>query len=270
MDTSSPDICPSDKFTIGGKKGVYRSFLGNQYLFWAKRRMYYRMVDGKQIFLHRDLYFARNPTACQQWEVVCLGDWEDFTSANWFSRPRGSGQSTRNRRRKHAFIDFNGRRYSREPTGYYCDQQNRKRLHRAVWEYHRGEIPDGYDVHHKDENKDNNDISNFELLTRSRHMRLHGATNPWIVGGGAASALRNPSVQRKAAAWHASPEGIEWHRQNGKRVMAKQSLVERLCQCCGKSYLTKRPTFSKFCSTRCKQRKSRHCSDSSSATAPAL
>lgn len=35
------------------------------------------------------------------------------------------------------------------------------------------EIPIGYDVHHKDENKLNNAIENLQLLSRSEHARLH-------------------------------------------------------------------------------------------------
>ena len=48
-------------------------------------------------------------------------------------------------------------------------------LHRAVWTYYKGEIPIGnYEVHHVDTNKNNNDISNLQLLTRAEHRRAHG------------------------------------------------------------------------------------------------
>lgn len=35
-------------------------------------------------------------------------------------------------------------------------------------------INTGYDVHHKDENPLNNEISNLELMEKSRHNRMHG------------------------------------------------------------------------------------------------
>ena len=38
--------------------------------------------------------------------------------------------------------------------------------HRIVYEKHHGPIPSGYDVHHRDGDKLNNDISNLELLSK--------------------------------------------------------------------------------------------------------
>jgi hypothetical protein len=38
---------------------------------------------------------------------------------------------------------------------------------------HTKHLPSYFDVHHKDENTENDDISNLELLTRSQHMLKH-------------------------------------------------------------------------------------------------
>ena len=46
-------------------------------------------------------------------------------------------------------------------------------IHRLEWIKHNGEIPKGYVVHHKDENKLNWNIENLELLSRSQHIRKH-------------------------------------------------------------------------------------------------
>jgi hypothetical protein len=46
-------------------------------------------------------------------------------------------------------------------------------IHRLQWVKHHGEIPKGYVVHHKDENKLNWDITNLELITRSEHLKRH-------------------------------------------------------------------------------------------------
>lgn len=46
-------------------------------------------------------------------------------------------------------------------------------LHRMVWICYNGEIPDGYDIHHKDFNKDNNSIDNLQLLTKDEHNKIH-------------------------------------------------------------------------------------------------
>ena len=56
------------------------------------------------------------------------------------------------------FAYFNGLKFTRDDkTGYYLNSTIRKRLHRCVWEYYNGEIPKGYHIHHKDNDKSNND-----------------------------------------------------------------------------------------------------------------
>lgn len=42
--------------------------------------------------------------------------------------------------------------------------------HRVIWFYFNGEIPQWYEINHKDENKSNNSLSNLELLTRADNM----------------------------------------------------------------------------------------------------
>lgn len=53
--------------------------------------------------------------------------------------------------------------------------KNGKRIfeHRKVWEDFYGEIPEGMQIHHKDFDKTNNDISNLQLVTPLEHRRLH-------------------------------------------------------------------------------------------------
>lgn len=50
-------------------------------------------------------------------------------------------------------------------------------LHRFVWTCYNGEIPDGYDIHHKDFDKNNNDISNLVALPKALHQSLHVRIN---------------------------------------------------------------------------------------------
>jgi len=46
-------------------------------------------------------------------------------------------------------------------------------LHRYVWsKIHNKAIPDGFQVHHIDENTTNNDISNLELIKHETHSKL--------------------------------------------------------------------------------------------------
>lgn len=53
------------------------------------------------------------------------------------------------------------------PNGHLMDE------HRYIWIKNYGEIPSGYEIHHKDENKSNNDISNLELIEGKLHRQLH-------------------------------------------------------------------------------------------------
>ena len=50
----------------------------------------------------------------------------------------------------------------------------RSRLaHHLEWERHNGPVPAGMQVHHKDEDRQNNSIENLELVDSVTHGRLH-------------------------------------------------------------------------------------------------
>jgi hypothetical protein len=76
------------------------------------------------------------------------------------------------------FIIWNGMKYTPREHGYYArTKAGRKYLHRDVWEFHNGPIPPNHDVHHVDEDKSHNSISNLKLLHVSDHGKLHSMTN---------------------------------------------------------------------------------------------
>lgn len=45
--------------------------------------------------------------------------------------------------------------------------------HHVIWEEAVGPIPEGYQVHHIDHNKKNNDLDNLILLSASDHQKTH-------------------------------------------------------------------------------------------------
>lgn len=143
---------------------------------------------------------------------------------------------------------FNGEAF------YLCGnyfQHKGKRLHRTVWEYHNGAIPKGYHVHHVDENKANNDISNLQLLATSEHMSHHSSQEEH----------REKSRKNIAKAiecakeWHHSEEGKEWHSKHGKESWEKRKPIKYNCTFCNAEFETLNvysPKSNHFCSNKCK------------------
>lgn len=74
--------------------------------------------------------------------------------------------------------EYNGKKFTLRNNGYYAlTTDTRIYLHRYIWEKEMGLIPNGFDVHHIDEDKTNNHISNLKCLSKSDHTRNHGFKN---------------------------------------------------------------------------------------------
>lgn len=154
------------------------------------------------------------------------------------------------------YIEFDGIRFYPDKRGYWIgnthDTKRPVRLHKYVWEYYNGPIPKGYQVHHKDFNPDNNDISNLELMSKADHLKYHANLQDKIWAR--ENLLKN--AVPAAAAWHGSEEGLAWHRAHGKKTMEAnlEKKVTKVCQFCGKEYEI--PEFfaenARFCSNKCK------------------
>lgn len=153
-------------------------------------------------------------------------------------------------------------------------------LHRVIFQYYYGEIPTGYDVHHRDFNPANNDISNLQLLTKSQHANIH-------LGAGSPKEYICEYCGKKFIATSQSPARFcsrnclsSYHRQTKKiphyqkvcpickkefvttqktqnycslkcfgKTLAKPSM-EKICAFCGKSFSTKKES-AKYCSVKC-------------------
>ena len=73
---------------------------------------------------------------------------------------------------------FNGVKYTKRNNGYFLSTQKKRQLmHRDVWEYHNGKIPESYDIHHIDHNRANNNIENLQMLSKSDHARIYSNEN---------------------------------------------------------------------------------------------
>lgn len=80
---------------------------------------------------------------------------------------------TRKPKRK-PFLLVDGLKFTINRDGYYeCTTVDRLMLHNYNWEKVNGKIPSGYELHHKDLNKINNDVSNLMLVTPKEHTKIH-------------------------------------------------------------------------------------------------
>jgi uncharacterized CHY-type Zn-finger protein len=152
------------------------------------------------------------------------------------------------------FQYFNGLKFTRdEKTGYYLNSTIRKRLHRYVWEYYNGEIPKGYQVHHKDHDKSNNNIENLELMTTRNHQTLHGKEHVKERYEEMKKNLIDNAIPASKE-WHKSEKGHKWHKQHYENMKDKL-FVEKTFKCheCGKEF-TSTKYEAKFCCNACKSR----------------
>jgi predicted DNA-binding protein YlxM (UPF0122 family) len=74
------------------------------------------------------------------------------------------------------FVMYDGMKWTINNCGYYRNTNRSSGeylLHRYKYEREVGSIPLGYDIHHIDHDKQNNDISNLMLIEKSEHTKLH-------------------------------------------------------------------------------------------------
>jgi hypothetical protein len=88
------------------------------------------------------------------------------------------GLKTRGKKEELSFVVFNGSKYTKRNNGYFGKTKDKRNLlHRDVWEFYNGKIAEGFDIHHKDGDKENNCIGNLSLYSKSEHTRLFSPHN---------------------------------------------------------------------------------------------
>ena len=141
-------------------------------------------------------------------------------------------------------------------TGYYLSgviNGKRIRLHRYIYQKYKGEIPKGYEIHHIDHNKDNNEIENLELLLPEVHKEKHGHEITEEMREFYRNNL-NKKARSKAIEWHKSKEGREWHKKQYEISLRNYSSIKKkyICENCGREYETTQNGKNRFCSNNCK------------------
>lgn len=151
--------------------------------------------------------------------------------------------------------------------------------YRLVWRELEGEIEEGEDIHHKDENPSNDSLKNLEKMTHKKHTQLHKENKnvtedqknkiketfkkkrgdeSWLSN----SRDRMSHAREFASEWHRSEEGKGYHKENIKgattqeyRDLIKDREVEGKCSCCGGVFRYKTSgaigRIAKCCSNEC-------------------
>lgn len=110
--------------------------------------------------------------------------------------------------------------------GYWVNNTYNLRLHREKLRLHLGltiEQMKDLDVHHIDRNKDNNDISNLQLLTKAEHTKLHA---------------------------------LEDGKELFENKIPKPKYIVKICEQCGEEYKSSINIAhrQRFCSQKCQMR----------------
>lgn len=153
---------------------------------------------------------------------------------------------------------YDGYKFRRDPnTGYFLctkktDAGKRERLHVYVFRRANGAIPDGYHVHHIDEDKNNNEPENLALLAAVEHTAIHSRERWEADRDRMAKSLAINAVPA-ATAWHKSAEGRKWHSAHQKEILERAQEQEYVCTRCGKRYKALPiGKAKKFCSNACR------------------
>lgn len=149
----------------------------------------------------------------------------------------------------------------RNPDG----SQRTELLHRRVWADAHGAIPDGYVVHHKDDNPKNNEIENLELMERSAHNSMHKrgrlpATHRLQVFVCRHCGSIVERVQMSDGRWCSGRCKDAGRYAAGYRSPQRRALAaaraKLVCCECGSS-LNAKNSRARFCSSRCAKRTQR-------------
>ncbi len=153
------------------------------------------------------------------------------------------------------FVLYGGRKFWLQTTGRYFQSGKKtdpeRLLHRRVWVDNFGPIPAGHEIHHKDEDWRNNTAGNLELREITEHRREH-MRKKWQDPIAEAKMRAGLEEAIKAApAWHASPEGREWHAKNGIAAWENREWHDATCVVCGTVYKTPFPDRAMYCTNTC-------------------
>lgn len=151
-------------------------------------------------------------------------------------------------------IIVDGMSFVRSDRPYYYNSNTRKYLHRYLWEKAYGDIPKGYEIHHKDHDPFNNDLENLEMIKSDEHKLYHTKN----LTDEQRDFLRRNMIENAmpaAVEWHKSEAGKEWHRKHYEKTKDKlHAKIKMACEMCGVKFVTENNGKNRFCSNKCKSK----------------
>lgn|SRR5574343_37867 len=152
-------------------------------------------------------------------------------------------------------VYFQGERFNKNiRTNYYQHSATGEFLHRYVYKFYKGEIPENYHIHHKDHNKLNNDITNLVCISPTEHSKHHGKYISEATRKKLKANLDN--IRPLTVVWHQSEEGRKWHKEHWFKSLLPsiEQKIDNECRYCKKIYSLQKGKVNKgkFCSNACK------------------
>lgn len=144
-------------------------------------------------------------------------------------------------------IIWRGRLWSKRKDGYYDGMGGL--LHRCIYEAHFGPIPRGVEIHHRDKDKSNNTLENFEALLRADHRKQHARREHELVciicGTDFQAAIPRALYCSTACKSYANKLDRGW---------IPYRKYQKCCEFCGNEFLCQRENRARFCCKSCARR----------------
>lgn len=139
-------------------------------------------------------------------------------------------------------------------SGYWLCSKLQKRLHIYVYEKYNGKVPKGMEVHHIDMNKDNNEIDNLKLLSKSEHNKLHYSLLSDEEKERRKKIILEKSLPKMLEHNKLNPKSKEWYQKHYEETKDKLHIErEYICKCCGNTFKSTQAN-SLYCSNACKSK----------------
>ena len=203
-----------------------------------RHKKYFRCLR-KGTALHRDIWEAHHgPLKSRQRVEHIDGD----VSNNDISNLRAAVLNE--------VVEFNGDKYYRYPGSRL---KNRRcyfesvagKLHRNVWVFHNGPVPNGWHIHHLDGDTGNNHIDNLEAIPPGEHSSKHAIERPYRT---LVCEMCNGKYQTH------SIRPTRWcSRACGNRHWDATQKVEvtRVCVICTQDFKSLKDSIARTCGSKC-------------------